>query len=63
MEAGSHIHHDVLTFFENCFVMFLRIKAVCLERVARVFNVPCATALGDGRRDRDVFEEKSPEWI
>lgn len=44
--------------------MFLGIKAVCLERVARVFNVPCATAAEDGRRDRDVLQrgmDSTPE--
>lgn len=61
--AGTHIDHDVLTFLENGFVMFLGIKAVCLERVARVFNVPCAAAVEDGRRDQDVLKGETTQWI
>lgn len=61
--AGTHTDHDVLTFLGNGFVLFLGIKDVCAERVAPVFNVPCATVVGDGRRDQDVLKEETEEWI
>lgn len=61
--AGTNVHQNVVTFLKNGFVMFLGIKAVCLERVAGVFNVPPATAVEDGRRDQDVLQVETQERI